>query len=142
MTRDKGERGLSASVETALLAPALILFVGLLLTLGRLALADQQIAAATTAAARAASLERSSSRAESAARTTLDSVLSERGVECRRARVRVDAAGVDRSVGQFATVRVHVRCTLSLADISLPLVPGSLEIAAEAGSPVDPLRGN
>lgn len=142
MSGRRDERGLTASVETAVLAPAIILFVALLLTLGRLAITDQQVSGATSAAARAASLERSPASAEAGARSTLESALRQQGVACRNTSVSVDASGVGRRIGQLAAVRVRVRCTISLADISLPLVPGTLEIAAERGSPVDPLRGD
>ena len=47
------ERGAAASVEAAVILPAILLFVALLLSLGRLALADQHVGAAASAAARA-----------------------------------------------------------------------------------------
>lgn len=140
MRRD--ERGLSASVESSLILPALILFVGLLVSLARLAIADQQLEVAVASAARAASLERSSAAAQGAAAEAFSRALGERSLHCRSADLDVDTAGLGRSIGQFASVQVEARCVVGLGDVSLPFVPGAVTISAHGSSPVDPLRGN
>lgn len=55
----RGERGLAVSVEAAVVLPVIVAFIGLLLTLGRVSMAEQHVGAAAAAGARAASLERS-----------------------------------------------------------------------------------
>lgn len=137
----RDERGLSASVETALILPAVVLFVGLLLTLARIALTDQHVEAAVAAAARAASLERSVAAAQTAAGEALERSLGERGIDCLSTALTVDASGVARELGEAATVSVTATCTVGLGDVSLPFVPGSVRVAGSHDSPVDPLRG-
>ena len=96
----RDERGLSASVETALILPAVVLFVSLLLTLARIALTDQHVEAAVAAAARAASLERSVAAAQTAAGEALERSLGERGIDCLSTALTVDASGVARELGE------------------------------------------
>ncbi|GAA4901970.1 hypothetical protein GCM10025789_20760 [Tessaracoccus lubricantis] len=136
-----GERGLAVSVEAAVVLPALVLFIGLLLTLARVALADQHVGAAAAAGARAASLERSAAVAQSSAESAVGSALEQRNVACRTTAVVADAAGVARELGTHAEVSVAVTCAVELADVSLPFVPGTISVTAERTSPVDPLRG-
>lgn len=137
----RSERGLAVSVEAAIVLPVLVLFIGLLLTLGRVALADQHVGSAAAAGARAASLERSVPKAAAAAEAAVANALAQRNVTCRNTGVSVDAAGVARAVGTAASVQVVVTCAVELADVSLPFVPGSISVTAERYSPVDPLRG-
>lgn len=128
------ERGLAVSVEAAVLLPALVLFIGLLITLARVALAEQAIGSAAAAAARAATL--SSRGMEARASAAAADALDERQAPCGSTTVSV-------SLGMEAkrqVVRVRVECTVNLADVSLPLIPGSMNVSAERSSPVDPLR--
>ena len=62
------ERGSSVAVEAALVLPVAMLFVGLVIVMAGYAIAQQAVTAAATRAARAASLERSQTSAERAAR--------------------------------------------------------------------------
>lgn len=128
------ERGLAVSVEAAVILPALVLFTGLLITLARVALAEQAIGSAAGAAARAATL--SSSGLEARARTAAADALEERQAPCRSTTVSVTL----RTEAGRHVVRVRVACTVDLADVSLPLIPGSMNVSAERASPVDPLR--
>ncbi|MHA6525113.1 TadE/TadG family type IV pilus assembly protein [Tessaracoccus sp. G1721] len=141
MTGNGGERGLAMSVEAVVILPVLVLFIGLVISLARIAIAEQSVGAAAAAAARSASLERSSSSAQSAALEAARLSLAQRHVACRTTDVAVDAAGVGRALGQRATVEVEVRCLVELRDVSLPFVPGSVSVTAARTSPVDPLRG-
>lgn len=143
MTRLCGpdQRGLAMSIEAALIVPALLLFIGLLLTLARVAIAEQHVGVAASAGARAASLERSGVAGERAARTAVAATLAERNVTCRDTLVRVDAEGLGRPLGERGTVSVSAACSVELRDIGLPLIPGAVEVTASRTSPVDPLRG-
>ena len=135
------ERGAAASVEAAVILPAILLFVALLLSLGRLALADQHVGAAASAAARAAALERTVPAAERAADEALTVALAEHNVACRRVSTVVEASGVARFLGEVGTVSVQVTCAVELSDVSLPGVPGTVSVTATRDAPVHPLRG-
>lgn len=137
----RDQRGLSISVEAAVVLPAIVLFIGLLISLARLALADQHIGAAAAAGARAASLERSSTQARSAASDAVDAALRRRDVACNVTTVEIDTAQASRPVGQYGVVSVRLTCAVRLSDVTLPFMPGSLDVSAERTSPVDPLRG-
>ncbi len=141
MRRVPGERGLAMSVEAAVIVPALLLFVGLLLTLARVALAVGDVGVAAAAGARAASLERSPAAGERAARAAVERALTERNVSCTDTRVELDASGLARSLGERASVSVRTRCTVDLADVALPFIPGGVDVEAVRTSPVDPMRG-
>lgn len=139
--RGPDQRGLAMSVEAVVILPVLVLFIGLLISLARLAIAEQSVGAAAAVAARSASLERSSSSAHSAALEAASRSLAQRHVACRTTDVAVDATEVGRALGQRATVEVEVQCLVELRDVSLPFVPGSVSVTAARTSPVDPLRG-
>ena len=137
----RGQRGLSPSVEAAILLPALVLFIGLLITLARVAIAQQQVESAASAAARAASLERGPAVAHAEALEAARRMLAEAGSSCRDPSIAVDAPGVGGALGERGVVTVTISCTVPLADVALPMIPGSIEISTERASPVDPLRG-
>lgn len=141
MSRRRDQRGLAMSVEAAVIVPALLLFVGLLLVLARIAVAEQHVGIAAAAGARAASLERTTTAGERAARAAVTAALEERGVTCRTTTVRLDASGLARAAGERATVEVEAGCAVELSDIALPFMPGTVDVAAARTSPVDPLRG-
>lgn len=140
-SRSRDERGLSISVEAAVVLPVIVLFIGLLLTLARIMLAEQHVGSAAAAGARAASLERSVAVAHREAEVAVGSALAQRNVACRSTVVDADAVGVARPLGAQATVTVSVTCAVELADVSLPFIPGTVEVTAQRSSPVDPLRG-
>lgn len=139
MRRD--ERGLAVSVEAAVLIPVLLLFVALVVTAARVAIAEQHVGAAASAAVRAASLERTTASAQAAGERAAGASLAEHGTTCRSTALRLDSTGVGRGLGERAVVTAEVTCVVDLADVSLPLVPGTHTVAAQRTSPVDPLRG-
>lgn len=137
----RGERGLALSTEAAVVLPALVLFLGLLFSLARYAMAEQDVGSAAGSSARAASLERSAPAAARAAEEAASLALGEHNVACLSTEVRADVAAVARALGERGQVHVTVTCRVSLADITLPFIPGSLTVTATRSSPVDPLRG-
>lgn len=139
--RRRDDRGLAVSVEAAFVLPALLLFLGLLFSLARFALADQHIGSAAASGARAASIERTQSAAREAAAGAVGAALDQHNVDCLDTSVAVDAAAVARPLGERGAVVVRLTCQVSLADVTLPFIPGSLLVSAERSSPVDPLRG-
>lgn len=139
MRRD--ERGLAISVEAAVVLPVIVLFLGLLLTLGRVVLAEQHVGAAASAAARAASLERTVGAARAAADSAAVAMLGQRNLSCRSTAISADVSGLAKPVGTPAEVSAAVTCVVELADVAVPFMPGSITVSAERFSPVDPYRG-
>jgi Flp pilus assembly protein TadG len=135
--RDAG----SASVEVAVIAPALIALLGLMIAFGRVTDADGAVDAAAHAAARAASLARDATQAQSQARAAARESLAGDGVTCQSTDVVVDTAGYALEVGQAATVTATISCTARLSDIGLPGLPGAKTLTATFTSPIDTYRG-
>lgn len=133
MIRD--ERG-SASIEVAILGVLLILFLLLVVGLGRMSQARFDVTGAANDAARAASLETSAAAADSAARAAADAALADRGVSCARMDVDVNTA----SFGPGGEVTAQVTCIADLSDLSLVWVPGSRTFTEQAVSPIEQYR--
>lgn len=133
------DRG-SFAVETAILAPVLIMVLGLMVALGRVIDAEGAVDIAARAAARAASLERDPGSAQSQAQSAAAQSLSGDGITCRSSGVSVDTGGYATAVGQDAEVTAEVTCTADLSDIALPGLPGAKELHSSWTSPLDTYR--
>jgi Flp pilus assembly protein TadG len=131
------DRG-SVTLELAILAPALILALLLVIAAGRIAQAHQAVEAAARDAARQASIARDPDTARTNALTSARSTLSREGLSCT-AQVSIDTSGFSRPVGVPGTVTAHVTCTVHLADVALAGVP-TTTIKASFASPIDPYR--
>jgi Flp pilus assembly protein TadG len=114
------------------MAMVLILIVLVLGALGRASDAHQQVSVAAHAAARAASLARTPAGARTAAVDTAEANL--RGAtSCTDPQTAVD-------VTRFApggSVTVTVTCTIQLADLGLPGLPGTVRASQASVSPID-----
>lgn len=135
-----GEWG-SATVELVLVAPALLALFALTVLAGRIVLAGGTVEQVAAAGARAASLTRSPAEATTAARDAVGRTIGEQHLQCQTVTVTVDTSGFAVPLGQPASVRVSVSCRVRLADLSLPGLPGSRQLADHAVSPLDPFRG-
>lgn len=133
------ERG-SATLEAVIAAPAFLLFVGLIIIAGRVALAGQAVDAAADEAARTASIARTATAAKDTARTAATDTLADQGLRCTTTTVAVDVRGFATPVGTPATASATVTCTLSWADVSVPGLPGTTTITGTATSPIDTYR--
>lgn len=138
MTRRR-ERGASTAVEAAVIVPALLLIVGLVVVLARVALAEQTVGGAAAQAARAASVERTVFAAITSAQAVAASTLRESGVACLDSNVAVQAAGLLAPVGQPSIVTVTVTCQADLG-VGLPGLPTTRTLTATKSSPVDSYR--
>lgn len=136
--RASGEHG-GLSLELAILAPALLALIGLIIVAGRTGGAHTNVDAAANNAARAASISRTSGEAHSSAVSAARTTLTDRGMACPTPGITVDTSGVNSPVGQVGIVRVTVTCTVQLADLGLPF-GGSRTVTAEATSVVDAYR--
>ncbi len=129
----------SSVVEVVILAPALGLFLALIIAGGRVALAHQAVEASAAEAARAASIARTQGRAGADARTAATSSLASQSTRCVSTSVSVDTSGFATPVGTPASVSATVTCQVDLAGL-LPGLPGSMTITATMRSPLDTYR--
>jgi Flp pilus assembly protein TadG len=134
--RRRSQQG-SVAVEMAVLAPALVVLLLLVVFAGRVAQADGDVRRAASAAARAASLRQDPSDAEAAGRQTAAANLADNRVGCARLDTEIDTTRF------FAggAVAVTVRCTASMADVSGLGVPGRRTFTARAVEVIDRYRG-
>ena len=125
-----------AAVELTLATPLLLMFMLLVVALGRLATARADVDGAARDAARAASIAREVAQAERVAREAAAATLDERAVTCRSLDVAVDTAAF-RPGGLVAA---DVTCVVDLADLSLLRLPGTKAVHARFVAPVDTFR--
>ncbi|MER6691983.1 TadE/TadG family type IV pilus assembly protein [Streptomyces minutiscleroticus] len=130
----------STAIEAAVLLPALIMFLCLALAGGRIVMAGAKADAAAEDAAREASIHRTVAAARDAAHAAATESLTDQGIQCASSTVAVDVGGLAVPVGQVGTVTVTVSCTVPLADLLLPGVPGSSTLTSSATSVVDQYR--
>ncbi|WP_240675085.1 TadE/TadG family type IV pilus assembly protein [Cellulomonas endophytica] len=135
--RWRDERG-SASLELAILAPALLVLLAALVLAGRFQVASSTLEHATRTAAREASLARTPDAARTAAQTALTREL--RGSPCTGDASTIDTRTIAGPVGTPGTVTVAVSCTVTIADLAVPGLPGTRTLSATASSPVDAYR--
>ncbi|MHB1615125.1 MAG: TadE/TadG family type IV pilus assembly protein, partial [Actinomycetes bacterium] len=100
----------SFTLELAVLAPALLALLSLVIAAGRVELAGGAIDAAARDGARAASLARSAPAAQSAAQSIARDSLSRQHIDCQSLTVAADTSGFTAALGTPASVRVHVTC--------------------------------
>ena len=130
------ERG-SIAVEVAVIAPALLFLMLLVVFAGKVAEADGNVERAASDAARAASLRQDPADATADAQTTAAANLAAAGVHCHTLTTIVDTD--DFRPGGIVTVTV--RCEASMVDVTLLGVPGRLTFTATAVEVVDRFRG-
>ena len=134
------ERGGSPSVEAAIVTVVMGLLIVFAIAGGRLVTAEASVDHAASAAARVASLERTAAAAKAAADRAARAGLGARGLHCISTQVIVDVSGLSAPIGDPASVRATVRCTVSWADLGLPGAPGSMAVESTWTSPVDRWR--
>ncbi|MFJ9121309.1 TadE family protein [Streptomyces sp. NPDC102394] len=132
--------GGSVAIEAAIVLPALIMFLCLALAGGRIVTSGAKIDAAAQDAAREASIHRTAAAAQAAAQAAAAESLNDQGIACASSSVHVDTGGLSVPVGQVGTVTATVTCTVTLADLLLPGVPGARTLTATATSVVDRFR--
>lgn len=131
------QRG-SIAVEVAVIAPALLFLMLLVIYAGKVAEADGNVERAATRAARAASLRQSAELAESDARKAAAANLSAAGVPC----LTVDTTVDTRFFEPGGHVAVTVTCETSMADVTLLGVPGRRTFTATAVEVIDTYRSD
>lgn len=132
----RGERG-SIAVEVAVLAPAFVFLMLLVVYAGKVSEADGNVERAASDAARAASLRQDPGDATTDAQDTAAANLAAAGVPCLTLTTDVDTD--DFTPG--GTVTVTVRCEASMEDVTLLGVPGRRTFTATAVEVIDTYRG-
>jgi Flp pilus assembly protein TadG len=130
----------SSAVEVALLVPALVILLGLMVGGGRLWFARTTVSEAAQMAARSASLSRSAEQAAADGAAAGQASLDTGGLRCTDQQVSVDTAAFAVPVGTPATVRSHVTCSVPFGDVFLPGMPGSIRLSSDASSALDTYR--
>ncbi|MFF5265194.1 TadE family protein [Actinomadura viridis] len=133
------DRG-NATLETAILAPGLLLLIAVLIGVGRTQHAHQAVESAARDAARQASIARTPAAATAQATSSAHEALRREGLRCHPL-VTVNAAPLERPVGVPATITAQVICQLPLSDLLIPGLPGSTRVEGRFSSPIDPYRG-
>jgi len=131
----RDERG-SIAAEVAVIAPAFVFLMLLVVYAGKVAEADAVVERAAANAARAASLRQAPGDAERDAQETVSGNLATAGVACVDGSTVVDTSDL-RPGG---TVRVTVRCEASMSDVALLGVPGRQTFTATAVEVIDRYR--
>ena len=130
----------SASIELAVLTPVVLLMFTLMIAGGRLVNAHSALDTATNAAARAASLTRTAPAAHTAADRVTDHTLTQHHLHCTDRQLDLDTSGFNAALGEPGSVTLHTHCSVPLAELTLPGLPGSVPLASEFASPTDPYR--
>ena len=128
----------SVAVEVAVIAPALLFLMLIVVFAGKVAEADGNVERAASDAARAASLRQGPSDASTDAQNTAAANLSAAGVVCLDLTTTVDTD--DFAPG--GTVTVTVSCEASMADVTLLGVPGRRTFTATAVEVIDTYRSD
>jgi Flp pilus assembly protein TadG len=137
--RHRNARG-SVSLETVILGPFFLLFIGIIVFGGRVAVAGQSVEQAAAEAARTASIARTQVEANATAAAAARNTLDQQGLDCISMTVDLDTTGFAAPAGTPATVAATVTCPVRLSDLALPGFPGSRTVTATAASPLDTYR--
>jgi Flp pilus assembly protein TadG len=137
--RDAG----NAALELVILAPVIVLLIGMVVAAGRTSIAQGSVDAAARDAARQASIARSADQAQDAAQQSAAAELAGENLNCTQMSITLPGADAafGTAAGQPASVTAVVSCTVSLSDLLVPGLPGSKTLTSTFTSPLDPFRG-
>ena len=135
--RCSGDRG-SVAVEVAVVAPAFVFLMLLVVFAGRVSEAEAQVDRAASEAARSASLRQHSSDAAADAEAVARENLTAAGVRCQTLTVDVDTA----NFAPGGRVAVTVSCNATMADVTLLGVPGTRDFRSRSVEVIDRYRGS
>ena len=137
VARVPGEAG-TVAVEAAIVAPALVVLMLLVVFAGRVSEADGNVERAASEGARAASLHQNPTAAREAAIDTASANLAASGTKCASIETVVDTSDLQPG----GRVTVDVTCIASMADVALLGVPGTRTFRAHAVEVVDRYRSD
>ena len=131
----RGEQG-QAIAELVIVVPVLLFVVVLMVGIGRIDSAQGDVQSAARAGAQAAVVQADPNDAQLQATSVADSTLAGAGLTCPSPQVTTDVS--DFTPGGW--VSVTVTCVTSLADVSVPGLPGSKTLTATSLAHIDPYR--
>jgi Flp pilus assembly protein TadG len=129
-----------ATLELVILAPVILILIGLLIAGGRASVAQGAVDAAARDAARQASIARTPSEAEATAIASARFELRQDSLDCTPVVHVTAAAAFAVPVGQPSQITARVSCTVPLSGLLVPGLPGSKTLTASFTSPLDPYR--
>lgn len=136
----RDDRG-NAPLELVLIAPIILILIGLIIAAGRTSIAQGAVDAAARAAARQASIAPTEGVAAQAALSGATAALRSDGLDCQPVVFLPGlAVAFGTQPGQPAQVHARVVCVVRLSDLVVPGVPGSIKLTATFTSPLDPYR--
>jgi Flp pilus assembly protein TadG len=130
--REEGQ----AIAELVIVAPVLLLVIVLMISLGRIDSAQGDVESAARAGVQAAVVQDNPSDAQAQAVAAVANTLGTAGLTCPSPQVSTNTS--DFTPG--GSVSVTVTCVTSLADVSVPGVPGTKTLSATSFAPIDPYR--
>ena len=133
--RARGEEG-SAIAELVIVAPVLLIVIVLMIALGRVDSAQGDVESAARAGVQAAVVQADPSDAEAQATTAAQASLAGAGLTCTAPQITVDTSNFVAG----GWVSVTVTCVTSLADVSVPGMPGEKTLSATSTAHIDPFR--
>lgn len=133
----RSERG-SISVEVAVIAPAFVFLMLLVVYAGKVSEANGNVERAAAEGARAASLRQNPAAAIDDARAVVEANLAAAGVPCSQLDTSVDTSMFEPG----GTVTITVRCDASMADVTLLGVPGIRSFTATSTEVIDTYRSD
>ncbi|MFF4323797.1 TadE/TadG family type IV pilus assembly protein [Streptomyces sp. NPDC001568] len=139
VSRLREDRG-SETIAAAIVTPLLIMLLCMAIAGGRIVTSGAKIDAAAEDAARAASISRTYSGAQAEASAAAARSLNDQGIHCASTSTSVDVSGLAVPLGEVGTVTVTISCTVRMADLLLPGVPGSKTLTSRFTSVVDAHR--
>ena len=138
--RIRDDRGMSVAVEAAILVPCLVLIIGAVIFGGRVEFSRQAVVRAAAEGARAASISRNAEDARTRAEAVVASSLATRNLKCASSEVVTDVSEFNRPSGVSAQASVTVTCVVSMSDIGIAGIPGTMTFTHTGTSPIDTYR--
>jgi Flp pilus assembly protein TadG len=130
----------NAALELVILAPVLLALIGLVISAGRISIAQGSVNAAARDAARQASISLTPAAAQAAGQASARAALRQDGLDCQPVVLINVSQFATTQPGEPAAVAATVKCAVSLSDLALPGLPGSMRLQAEFTSPLDIYR--
>jgi len=125
-----------AVAELVIVAPLLLIVIVLMVALGRIDSAQGDVESAAQAGVQAAAVQADGAAAQRQAATVATATLAGAGLTCLAPQITTDTSHFVAG----GSVSVSVTCVTSLADVSVPGMPGSKTLSARAVAPIDEFR--
>jgi Flp pilus assembly protein TadG len=133
--RIRGEEG-QAIAELVIVVPVFLILIVLMVALGRVDSAQGDVESAARAGVQAAVVQADAAEAQSQAVAAVSSTLAGAGLTCPSPQITTDTSNFVAG----GKVSVSVTCVTSLADVSVPGMPGSKTLSATSVAPIDQFR--